>query len=264
MTNAVEILRNLQARMAAENDPEWPDDYAQKLYFTESHGLIHVEYYGPCFDETYEEFLNTVCRSDVAPHLRSLALRGPDEGANGTRNWDLSCLAAEGVRFSSLNSFYIEPTAPEHHNHSIVAAIYEEEGQIAHAVAKMPDLKSLTVPSAPNKEFFLAASATLERLRIESGYNHQNFIQNLSESRRLPNLTSLDFGDYNQRNVSGDTDQCTAFSHYEQLFKSPAFDPVKLFTLRNSPLSTSELSALRKMRNDVQFFQIQSFGSYVR
>lgn len=264
MTSVQEQLQRLQQSVSDRSDPEVSDEYAEKVYFVESHGLFHVDFYGSPFEESYEEFLQTLCASNIAAHLRSVSLRGPDEGANGTRNWDLTQIIQSEAVFPRLTSFFIELTAPEHHNQTIIGCDYDEDGQIARLIAKTPVLQSLTVPSAPNADFFAGQTGPLTNLRVESGYNHQNFMRNLSQSSRFPGLRLLDFGDFSQRYLENYAEQCTPFDDYRQLFQSQAFATVKKFTLRNSALAPEQLRELHALRKDLQFFTIQTHGEYVR
>lgn len=65
MASAEEHLLGLQQSISRENDPQWPDEYIQTLYFTEVQGLFHLEYYGPFYEDTYQNLLQTLCIPDV-------------------------------------------------------------------------------------------------------------------------------------------------------------------------------------------------------
>ncbi|MGE8767191.1 hypothetical protein FFZ99_19990, partial [Leptospira interrogans] len=47
---------------------------------------------------------------------------------------------------------------------------------------KSPKLRVLVASSAPNLKFFKNQHNTLEFLNVSAGYNHENFIENLSKS----------------------------------------------------------------------------------
>ncbi len=264
MTTVSERLQALQQSISRRNEPDQMDEDTEKLYFTESQGLFYVEFFGLPGGEAYNECLQAICEPTVAPHLRSLAFRGPDEGANGTRNWDLTEIIASGSEFPALNSLFVEPTSPEHHNQSIIGSDYEEEGQIGRLLAKTPALKSLTVPSAPDAGFFQAGTRPLLILRIDSGYDHQDFIANMSRAACFPKLRMLDFGDYSQRYMENYQKQCTPFGDYELLFKSATFTGVGRLNLRNALLSADQLRQLHELRQDLQLFAIEAHGEYVR
>lgn len=264
MASAGEQLLTLQQSISRQNDPQWPDDYIQTLYFTEVEELFHVEYCGPFYEDTYQNLLQTLCIPDVAGKLKSLAIRGPDEGANGTRNWDFTALIEAQADFSNLTTFSVEPTAPEHHNKSIVGIDYEEDGQIGSLLSLMPLLKALTVPSAPDASFFKRPEHPLAVLRVDSGFSHQNFVRNFSESICFTQMKMLDFGDYNQRYMKNYPEECTPLSDYEELFKSQAFQRMNGFYLRNSELTAEQLTQLGQLRQEVSFYVIQAHGKYVR
>ncbi len=217
------------------------------------------------FDESFEEFVRALCLPEVAEQIGTLVFWGPDEGANGTKNWDFSRLLVSEVVFSNLKSLFVEPDSPEDHNHSIIARDYDEDGQIAGLLKKAPQLQSLTVPSAPDASFFEVGTHPLTYLRVETGYDTQNFILNFSQSSCLPLLRTLDFGDYNQRYFEEYPCGCTIFEHYKQLSRSKAFAGVGQFVLRSSILSAEQLAQLQRLRKDCQFMVIQTPpGNHVR
>ena len=262
---ALEQLSEVQQAISARNESDWDDESCEKLLFCPVAGLLLVEFYGFPFDESFEDFIKTLCAPGLAAHIRSLVFHGPDEGANGTRNWDFRPLLESDVMFPNLRSLVVEPTLPEHHNRTIIAGSYEEEGQIARLLAKAPVLESLTVPSAPDENFFKIGSCPLIYLRAEAGYDTQNFILNFSQSHCFPELRVLDFGDYNQRYIEDYPAGCTPLEHFEQLFRSEAFSKVVRFVLRNSILSPEQLAELHKLKQECQFMVIQTpHGNYVR
>jgi hypothetical protein len=263
MTEILEKLRRLQVDISQRNLPDMPDDVTEKLTFVEVHGLLHVEFYASPFDESFTAFCDLLSESEVAAKLRSLSFRGPDEGANGTRNWDFTSVLASGVEFPNLLSFFVEPTAPEHHNQTILAEVYEEEGMAGQLLARMPALQSLTVPSAPDATFFSIGARPLVELRVDSGYDHQDFLLNLSQTDCFSQLRVLDFGDYNLRLADEYPTACTPFPHYEALIKSPALPEWRVFIVRNAPLSGEQFRRLRYMRKNLTLHIIQQYGEYL-
>lgn len=264
VATADELLKGLQLSICQTNDRELSVEATPRVYYAEVQGQLHVEFFGSPFEDAYESLLQTLCAPEVAGCLRSLTLRGPDEGSNGTRNWDLTGIIESEALFPRLNSVFIEPTAPEHHNQSIVGSEYDEEGQIGTLLTKAPVLQSLTVPSAPDASFFQAGPRPLRFLQVDTGYAHQDFLLNLSHSDCFPDLGTLDFSDFNQRYLKDYSDECTPFEHYEQLFRSRAFQSVRRFNLRNIVLSSEQLAHLRSLRKDLQFYVIQAYGEYLR
>lgn len=163
-----------------------------------------------------------------------------------------------------MTTFFVEPTAPEHHNKSIVGVDYEEDGQIGSLLSLMPLLKVLTVPSAPDNSFFERAEHPLAVLRVDSGFSHQNFVRNFSKSTCFTQMKMLDFGDYNQRYMKNYPEECTPLLDYEELFKSQAFQRMNSFHLRNSELTIEQLTELGQLRQEVSFYVIQAHGEYIR
>lgn len=267
MVSVIQQLQELQRRVNERNGEDWPIENCDRLFFAESRGLFDIEFYGDNWEESFDEFLRLLGKQEIAATVRSLSVRGPDRGANGTKNWDFTTLLKSDAVFTKLLSFYVEPTQTDHHNQSIIATnetSYEEDGMIAQLLTKMPAVESLTLPSAPDETFFAVGSKTLARLRVESGYDHKNFILNLSKSTTFPELKFLDFGDYSQTYLENYQEACTPFEHYVALFESEAFARVSYFRLRNPSLSQAKLLELKSLRKDLQFHLVRETGDYVR
>lgn len=145
-------------------------------------GVIELDYYVDSFDELYYEILETLALVEFAPLLASLRLYAPDEGINGTRSWDLEPLASGEGTFDNLKVLDIQGTQPEHHNRTIFGD-RDENGIVARLLDKMPNLETLSIPSAPNVEFFHRGEHPLKHLVVQTGYDTQNFILNLAYSR---------------------------------------------------------------------------------
>jgi len=119
---------------------------------------LHVEYFGETWGEPITWTLQCLTRQDVADIVTSLAFTGPDEGANGTRDWDFGPLLEVDVHFPVLRSLFVKPTEPADHNTSLICrADLEEGGDIARFVAKIPYLTELTIPNAPDASFLHAS-----------------------------------------------------------------------------------------------------------
>jgi hypothetical protein len=265
LEDAIKLLGNLQAVVAERNEPGAADSYIDRVYYCKVAELLHVEFYGLTFD-SYFDFLGTLSNPDVAPYLKSIALRGPDEGGNGTRNWDLMPLVEPGIVFPQLTTFFIEPTAPEHHNTTIVATEYgdwDEEGVLTQLLSVTPKLEALTTPSAPDASFFEVGAPALWYLRVDAGYDTQHFIPNLSKSNSFPGLRRLDYGDYNERRNKDYPKGCTPCEDYRALLQSPASAFMNTFILRNSICTPEELSALRALRQEMNIRVVQSYGDYL-
>ncbi|AZC27038.1 hypothetical protein [Pseudomonas sessilinigenes] len=250
--------------------PLWTSDY-NYLALAPMRGGLHVEYHGELWDEPFAWTLECLAEQAVASTLSSLLFSGPDTGANGTREWEFTALLDSDATFSQLRSLVIRPTEPEHHNISLVqkaGRIMEEAGEVARFVAKTPYLSELTLPNAPDGNFFEVDLPYLEQLHIGAGSDTQGFIDNLAASSNLPRLFNLDFSESTELQQTWPEQRepgtVTSFASYEKLFASPAFDSVRALRLRNTCLSLEQLQTLQRMRPGLQFMVIQATaGGYV-
>lgn len=276
------LHRTARERVLAEGDdpddeqgPLWDVDQSQ-LFFAPRAGGIYVTYAGECDDELLAPVLECLAHEDVASLLVGLELRGPDEGANGTREWTITPLTQPSVRFPMLRRLFIAPTKPEDHNLSLVVRrdlIMEEGGDIARVVANAPNLAELTVPNAPDASFFDVELPNLWFLRIGSSWRTQGFIGNLARAKNLPGLRSLDFAESCQPHSewadAREESLVTPVGDYEALFSSDVLANVHTFVLRNTCLTLETLRSLverlRAERRDAFSFQIvqETRGGYV-
>jgi hypothetical protein len=231
----------------------------------------HVEYFGGTWDEAFNETLACLGRQEVADCITSLSFSGTDSGANGTREWIFSPLLDSPVTFPRLRSLFIKPTEPQDHNQSLVCTqdgILEEGGDIARWVRKTPRLSELTVPNAPNAEFFAVPLPQLTSLCIGAQFDTQAFIRNLAAAANLPALTLLDFSESMELQMTWPAERApdgiTAFEDYEALLKSPLGAQLRVLRLRNTCLDLAQLQQLQALRSGLQFMVIQStIGGYV-
>ena len=223
----------------------------------------------------FASFLEWLSRQEIANRICSLRFDGDDEGANGTQSWLFQRLINSDVVFPNLKSFSVRLTKPGDHNTCIIEGApgdFDESGSIAKLVAKMPNLRNLEVPSAPDKSFFEMGSLPLWSLTVQAGYDHQNFIDNMAESDCFPHLHALDYSDY-QTVFTEMAGTETQFASYKKLFESKLFaeHPHFQFKLRYSILTRQQLSALMTIKNDhrarsrdVQFLYIDiKDGEYI-
>ena len=250
--------------------PLWVSDY-NRLSIAPLRGGLHVEFFGEIYGEPLEWTLECLAEQPVADCLSSLAFDGPDEGANGTREWEFSALLESAVTFPRLRSLFIRPSRPEDHNQSLVqrgGSIMEEGGDIARFAAKCPVLSELTVPNAPDASFFALALPHLSTLQIGGGFNTQGFIDNFAASRNLSALRLLDFTESTELQFTW-ADQrepgaVTSYASYEKFFRSAAADSLRVLHLRNTGLTAEQLQALQALRPGLQFMVIQATqGGYV-
>jgi hypothetical protein len=227
-------------------------------------GQLHADFFGAPFGEHYQALLVALSEPQTSSRLASLWLRGPDEGANGTQNWDLCPLVDRVRHFSALREFRVQLTQPADHNRSIIASSYDEGGVLSRLLAKAPVLRNLTVPSAPSAEFFQVGERPIQHLSVDAGFDHQNFILNLSASSCFPELRHLEFGEYNETYMEECEQHCTPLAHYQALFASPAFKNVRLFVWRNPYASEAEVAALQSLRPDLSLLVIRTSAKFVR
>ena len=246
MTDALTILGQGQRQVFADADLTDPYHHYNRLLFAEVEGLFHVEYFGDCYDEPFTHVLNAIAHPEVAERLAVLHFDGPDEGANGTREWDFSRLLETNAVFPRMISFRVAWERPGDHNHPIVGHGYEEAGMIARLLDRMPNLGELTVPSAPNATFFDRPPHPLAYLKVATGYEHQDFVLNLSRSRCFPKLFRLDFGDYSQT-YDAYPGSCVPFDQYVALFQSLAMASV-LCGLWYAPLTPAQYRQLQALK----------------
>jgi hypothetical protein len=261
---ALQILVDVQNRLVRDTEPGTPSELINRLCVTPVDGRLHVDFYGTPFDEPLQHVLQAIATPEVSQVLASLTLRGPDEGANGTRNWDLNVLANSDVIFLELREMFIEQTKPVDHNRTIVASTYDEDGVLARILTRAPKLETLVTPSAPDSTFFQVDRRPVKLLNVDAGYDTQGFIRNLARSSCFPDLQCLEFGEYNETYIDDYASRCTPAADYEELFTSGAFKPVRRFVWRNPVCPAAEIAAFKAMRRDLQLLVVRTSADYVR
>lgn len=264
MSTTGSLLEELRQRIEQSNEPDTPAEYMDRLTVTNNLETFDLDFFGDNFGSNVYELFRAITAPAVAPWVRALNLRGPDEGANGTRNWDIGPLVETDVAFPRLKSFSIQLNQPGDHNQSVVASIYEEEGVIARLLARATNLQVLVTPSAPSQAFFEVGERPIEYLSVDSGYAHQNFIANLAGSSCFPRLRSLEWGEFNQTYLDDFLNNSTPFADYHRLFRSEAFKSVKRLVWRNPVCSEAEIKELKALRSDLQLLVVRISSEYVR
>jgi len=261
--SATIALAELQQRTHAER-PNWlPDDEQVITYSRRGNGLIDVRIYVSPDDALFEELQTVVAAADIAPHLHALVFEGPDEGANGTREWNFRPLIATDAYFPALRKLFIEPSSPGDHNGSIIGWIYKEENQTASLVRRMPQLRDLTVPSTPEDEFFQVPLLELRQLRVDFGFDRQDFLANFSHSIGFPALRVVELG-FTHIHSADNPDVIAPFEEYQELFLAPSFAAVEEVVLRNPGLSDDEVRLLLAERRDLQLTITRTHAAYRR
>lgn len=260
MDRLLSLQRAIESRAAPDRD----SPYLDRLCVTRVGGLAHVDFYGDPFGESFVDLLDTLTDDSVAGSVASVDLRGPDEGANGTRNWDLTAIAASRTAFPNLRRLFVEQTKPADHNRTIVARRYAEDGVLARILAKAPLLEVLVTPSAPNSDFFEFGPSAIEYLSVDTGFDHQGFIRNLARSSCFPKLRSFEFGEFNETSMGDFSSHLTPFPDYRELFASPAFAGVKVFQWRNPSCSPQEISEINRLKKGRQVLVVRWSAEYLR
>lgn len=255
-------------------------EYSPRIHFSKIGEYYEILFYGEGYDDTPsipakelepEEFNYGFCAFqdfliENAEKISSIIVTGPDQGANGTRSWNFSRIINAKVMFPNLVQFKVALTEIGDHNQSVIGEYDEEEGMIAKLVSKMPNLKVLQMPSAPDRSFFQLANLSIVKLIIQAGYAHQNFIENLANATNLKQLTSLDYTDVIDHFGDLDESEFTPYKAYEQLFESKLFSQYEHFhlKLRDTRVTEEQLIELQKIKN-IQLLHIRpEAAKYIR
>jgi hypothetical protein len=263
--DALKAFTPIQQKIEAYNR-DLPHRTQEWLLVSAVDDLISIDFYGIPWHDPFHELLALLSDAAIASRLHRLFFHAPDVGANGTKHWDFSPLLAAPVEFPNLRHLAIELYDGSGHNRPIVAGAYdyEEQGMLARWLDKAQGLTYLAAPSAPNAAFFERRGHPLERLNLQAGYDTQNFVQHFAQSDAFPELTRIDYQDYNERYMDDFPVGCTPFEDFRALFQSPAFDPVKLFCWHNPIFTLDELMSLKALRRDLLVRVIRTDSDYVR
>lgn len=263
MSTTAHQIESLRQRISSRFDPNEEGLYEARLAVGQVGELFDLDFYGESFDEPLGQLWELIAQPDIAPAIRTLILRGPDEGANGSNNWDLEPLLAHQATFSNLETLSVQQSQPGEHNRRIVGGDYEENGVLGRLLAQAPVLQNLTAPSAPAANFFAGSEHPLRFLSIDAGYDTQAFIRNLAGSQVFPELTCLEWGEYNETYLADYQQQCTPFADYRGLFASPLFAGVRRFVWRNPNCTADEIQELKALRPKLQMLVIRTSEQYV-
>jgi hypothetical protein len=231
---------------------EEPDIEHSRLWVADLGGGLSVEYRGSEY-VGWQAFVDALAQPGVAPHIVQLCISGPDTGANGLKDWDFAALIAATPDFARLAELSIAISDPGDHNQACV-----RDGQLPTLIAHMPALRTLTLPQAPEPDFFAIDLPRLRAIRTGGDWRTRGFIRHLAEATRLPALTRVDFTDshapYLSRTPTQDAEwDSTPFADYDRLFRSPVMERVRALRLRNTRLTGDQYRALQALRPDCQF-----------
>lgn len=281
MINELLQLQKTLTEKLDNTDQDWQAYYGTKLLFFENRHGFDLVFYGEGWDDapdtpadaiTYEtnygfaKFLDFLTHQKFADHITTLHFTGPDQGADGMRNWDFSRIINSKIVFPKLKSFSVSLTDYGDHNLSCIGAnIYSEDGMIAVLITKMPNLHFLSIPSAPNIDFFKIESHPLKKLTIQAGANHEYFIDNLADNNNFKSLLYLDYTDYLDDSFITETDNYTSFESYKKLVQSNTFKNTEQFTfkLRDKNLTQEQLFELQRLTSVPILYINGSTGRYI-
>ncbi|QDT89009.1 hypothetical protein [Gimesia algae] len=263
MSKVAKQLESLRQRIFSCNEPEDPASHLQRLNVIQSEELFDLDFFGDSFGEGCLELMQALSQSGIAPYIRSLILRSPDEGANGTLSWDLEPMLEAEVSFSNLESVSIQQNKPGDHNCSIIGAEYEEDGVIAKLLEQAPRLAELTIPSAPSARFFEVGARPLQFLSVDAGFDTQDFILNLAKSTCFPQLSCFEWGEYHETDMEDYSERCTAIESFRELFASKSFSPVSRFVWRNPVCDDEQIEELKQLKPGLEVLVIRTAAYYV-
>ena len=209
--NSHEILHAAQRALNCL-DAERAEEYEYELHANDNRSRILfadvgsdtcdglcVEYYGEVWEDAWQIAQDAIANNEVAARLSSLRITGPDEGANGSRTHDFLSLLQSKVHFPNLRELYIRPTGVNDHN-----MVDIKDGQITAFIARCPNLEQLTLPQAPQPDFFNLSLLKLRRLSIGMAWQTHGFIRHMALHHNMPALMCLEFSDslsvFNQDN----------------------------------------------------------------
>src|SRR3569833_865894 len=145
MEDLISIIDAAQKKIVdqcvADGDPSAASE--NRIYSSVVNSGLCLRYDGVSYEEPFEIFLDLLAEQAIARNVISIEIAGPDEGANGTRNWDFTRRCGTNTSFPALKSFTVEPSPPNYHSQTIIAADYDEDGQTANLHARMHAIELL-------------------------------------------------------------------------------------------------------------------------
>lgn len=252
--NADHPLEQLRASLVRSKKSFGDPTMYSRLSLVEVDGLLHVDWYG---QDTYR-LLRILGSRGVAETLKSITLRSPDAGTNGTNSCNLSELVDGDGSFDTLELLQIQQQSPDDHNGRTVGDCDEETSALTRLIRKAPVLDGLRSPSTPDASFFDSGPHPLRWLSVDTAWSTQDFIANLAASTAFGNLRNLEFGEY--RSTPRSPEGGTPFEDYERLFRSTAFDAVQTFTWRNPLCTPEQIAALKTIRPALRRIKIVRFS----
>ncbi|MDP5230140.1 MAG: hypothetical protein NWQ38_07090 [Cellulophaga sp.] len=208
--------------------------------FTENDGYYQIYFYGSGYDEklhmpdnfqdyetlfeekdedfAYESTAFADLLALIIQHPEKIILLrfdGPDQGANGTKEWDFTRVVNSGVVFSNLKEFKVQLNDVGNHN-TILLGMHHDPNpqQVSQLLLMMPNIVSIEIPAVPDAAFFEGCFPRLEFLKVQANYDHFNFIANLAKSDLRKQLV-LDYTDCLHTEDESDQTEINAFEQEE-------------------------------------------------
>jgi len=127
--------------------------------------------------------------------VRSLNFTGPNCGANGLRDWDLSRLVKANKTFPNLTTFKVQLHEVGHHNATRLTDMDGDNPVFVTSILKLfPNIRDVEIPCVPCTDFFNLPFPNLNHLRVQANAENSHFIKNLANSPLLKQI-SLDYTD---------------------------------------------------------------------
>ena len=250
------IQENINSLLEKQIEDYSAESHKAKIKEKKGSDLFSLEYQTSWYDDYGNDhtlpILAILSSPDYANKISAITLKGEDEGVNGTQNWELKALLNNKATFDHLEEFILPLNDKKNHHRKIVTfkSSYDENNGLAILLDKAPNLKKLVAPSAPGPKFFDRKSHGLKELNLQSGYDHLNFIANLSKSKCFKDLTSLTFRDYAETYMDDYKDSCTKYDDYLALVNSSTLSSLKNIALIDTILDKKQKDALTKAASD--------------
>lgn len=247
-----EWQREVDAYLEREGRPTWLVPRLEISYGPDH--ALEVIYDGVSWETPFRALCQLLRQPEQSRRLTSLMIRGPDRGANGTRDWHLSLLLEdldEGeprVLYPLLHTLSVDRTHPGDHNQSVLGDMGDEAGVLGRILDRAPQLRRLTVPSAPAPNFFDRPSHPLVELSVQAGYDTQGFVRELARSRCFTALTRLEYEDSAQHYRQDYRATQTAARDFEMLFSSTSLPALRELKIGSSCLAPRDASRYRETR----------------
>jgi uncharacterized protein (TIGR02996 family) len=251
--NPVHEFQALSDRVAKFE--EFERGYTPFLHWKRVGCFFDVHFSGCLFnwgedEEDVGHLLRLLARKEIAPLLHSLLIDGHEDRGypNGTLEINFTELFAFNACFANLIAF-----ATQRNEGVIIRGYWSREDKpktLTQLLNHAPLLESLTLPSAPEDEFFVGDPHPLRELRIHAGYDHRDFILNLSRSERFPQLRSLEFQDFCEEELDDWEEMATPSQHYAALLRSPVGRSLGKMVFTQVQLTDQEIASLMAIRSE--------------